>query len=895
MGVRLVGCPLEVNISEMHQTMIDGHAIGALSVVTANNPLIAATGHRICNDCVLSCIFQKQDPVNVPQAETRILKDVLALPWGFEIYSLLTRWNPMNLERPFPKPESGYKVLVVGMGPAGFTLAYQLLSEGHTVVGVDGLKIEPLAPGMSGIGADGERVPFEPIRDIQEMYESLDDRVMAGFGGVAEYGITVRWDKNFLKVIRLLIERHRQFSLFGGVRFGSAITKEIAFELGFDHIALCAGAGKPTCLSIPNGLARGVRQASDFLMALQLTGAAKMGSIANLQIRLPVVVIGGGLTAIDTATEARAYYIRQVEKFFARYEVLVAVKGAEAVRAGWNAEQAAIADEFLSHAAAIRDERRAAAGEGREPRLIELLDRWGGVIIAYRRKLIASPSYTLNSDEVVKAFGQGVKFAELLAPAAVEVDEYGAAKAIRLARQEIGEDGRPSPTGEEVTVPARSILVAIGTQPNTTLAREHPGFTKMDGKYYQALTEDGALVKPERIAKPENVYILTDIDEDGRGMSFFGDLHPAYDGNVVKAMASAKQGYPAIGRILARRQPSLVKPEELFARLNDEMRPVVECISPLVPGINEIVIRAPLAARRYQAGQFFRLQNFEANAIRVNGTALAMEGVALTGAWVDRREGLIALIAMEMGGSTNLIKYLRPGEPVVLMGPTGAPTETPSGETVLLAGGGCGNAVLLAINHAFKNAGSRVLYFAAYKGTRDRFHIDDIERDSSAVVWCCDEAPGFEPARPQDKNFVGNIVEAMAAYGRGELGPVDIPLADVDRIVAVGSSAMMKAVHEARSGVLKEFLKPGHTAIASINSPMQCMMKEVCAQCLQPNKNPETGDDEVVFTCFNQDQLMDRVDFAALQQRLAQNGVQEKLTAQWIAHCIQECEAAAAS
>ena len=28
------------------------------------------------------------------------LRDVLELPWGFEIYSLLTRWNPLNLRRP---------------------------------------------------------------------------------------------------------------------------------------------------------------------------------------------------------------------------------------------------------------------------------------------------------------------------------------------------------------------------------------------------------------------------------------------------------------------------------------------------------------------------------------------------------------------------------------------------------------------------------------------------------------------------------------------------------------------------------------------------------------------------------------------------------------------------
>ena len=73
---------------------------------------------------------------------------------------------------------------------------------------------------MSGRRPLGERVPFRPIHDVNELYESLDDRVMAGFGGVAEYGITVRWNKNFLKIIRLLLERRAQFSMFGGVRFG---------------------------------------------------------------------------------------------------------------------------------------------------------------------------------------------------------------------------------------------------------------------------------------------------------------------------------------------------------------------------------------------------------------------------------------------------------------------------------------------------------------------------------------------------------------------------------------------------------------------------------------------------------------------------------------------------
>ena len=114
-----------------------------------------------------------------------------------------------------------------------------------------------------------------------------------------------------------------------------------------------------------NGLVRGVRQASDFLMALQLTGAAKSESLANLQIRMPIVVIGGGLTAIDTATESLAYYVVQVEKFLKRYELLRDEIGENQIHKAWTTEEAEIAHEFLEHARAIRDERAAAAEEGR--------------------------------------------------------------------------------------------------------------------------------------------------------------------------------------------------------------------------------------------------------------------------------------------------------------------------------------------------------------------------------------------------------------------------------------------------------------------------------------------------------------------------------------------------
>jgi len=887
-GVPLAGCPLEEKVSEMDALKADGFTIAALAVVTIDNPMTAATGHRICNDCMKSCIYQRQEPVNIPEIETRTLKDVLDLPWGFEIYGLLTRWNPLNLDRPLPKPESGYKVLVVGLGPAGFTLAHHLLNEGHGVVAVDGLKIEPLPPVVSGVDSAGARTAFAPIRNVAALYESLDDRVMAGFGGVAEYGITVRWNKNFLKLIRLLLERRAHFAMVGGVRFGGTMTVESALADGFDHIALCAGAGKPTLLSMRNGLARGVRAASDFLMALQLTGAAKQSSIANLQVRLPVAVVGGGLTAIDAATEARAYYPVQVEKFLKRFDILVAENGEDAVRAAWTSEEAEIADEFLAHGRAIANEREAAKAEQRAPRIGDLVDSWGGSTVVYRRWMVDSPSYRLNHEEVAKAMEEGIRFAEGLSPVDVELDQYGHAVRLRLARMAVADGGRIEDTGETVTLPARTVIVAAGTQPNTVLAREHPGRFKIHGKYFEALDEDGNPVEPERSTKPAEVRVLTHVEDDGRAISFFGDLHPSFAGNVVKAMASAKQGYPVIGRVMERRAPTAIAPNELIAHMNGELRATVREVHRLTPTIVEVIIHAPAAVRAFHPGQFYRLQNFEVLAPATSDTVLAMEGLAMTGAWVDKQAGLVSVIALEMGGSSDLCALLKPGEPVVLMGPTGTPTETPGGETVLLAGGGLGNAVLFSVGQALRAAGSKVLYFAAYKTIADRYKVEEIEAAGDTIVWCCDEAPGFAPSRPGDLTFAGNIVEAIAAYGAGTLGPQPMALDEVDRIITIGSDVMMGAVTQARHTVLKDLLKPGHVAIGSINSPMQCMMKEICAQCLQHHVDPETGEHSVVFSCFNQDQPLDVVDFEGLRQRLGQNRTQEKLTAQWIDHCLRQ-------
>jgi NADPH-dependent glutamate synthase beta subunit-like oxidoreductase/NAD(P)H-flavin reductase len=884
LDIPLDGCPLDEKISEMHYMRKNGDAIGALALVMISNPMCPGTGHRICNDCMKACIYQKQDPVNIPQIETAVLTDTLNLPWGVEIYGLLTRWNPLNIARPHALPYNGKNVLVVGLGPAGYTLAHYLINEGFGVVGVDGLKIEPLDEELVG---SAEKPP-KPIYSWSDIYQSLDDRVLEGFGGVSEYGITVRWDKNFLTLLHLTLSRRDMLRIYGGVRFGGTLTIDDAWKWGFHHIAVAAGAGRPTIIDIKNNLANGIRKASDFLMALQLTGAFKRSALPNLQVRLPALVIGGGLTAIDTATELFAYYPVQVEKTLERYQTICAENGEAATLACFNPYELEVLQEFLAHGEAIRAERARAQAAGEKPNFVPLVRSWGGVSIVYRKRLVDSPAYRLNHEEVIKALEEGISFIENMNPEEAVVDAANNLTAVRFKAKD-----------RTVELPARSMMVAAGTTPNITYEKEYGGSFQLDSKkkffapHRVVPGADGGFAL-ESVTNGTAGF-FTSYNKDGRFISYYGDNHPLYAGNVVKAMASARDGYPHVTSLFAKELAEL-DPEKqgerdlawqrLTAGLDREFVARVSEVRRLTATIVEVIVHAPAAARRFQPGQFYRLQNYETQARRVNDTRLLMEGIALTGAWVDREKGLLSLIALELGVSSRLCAQLEPGEPVVVMGPTGTPTEIEPNENVLLAGGGLGNAVLFSIAKAMRDKGNRVVYFAGYKKGEDLFKREEIEAATDQVIWSTDTGAAIQPDRPQDRHFRGNIVQAILAYGRGEFGEPLVPLSKVNRIIAIGSDRMMAAVKEARHGVLQPLLQPNHVAIASINSPMQCMMKEVCAQCLQRHIDPATGKETIIFSCLNQDQLMDHVDFQNLATRLKQNTVQEKLGCMWLDHLL---------
>ena len=176
-----------------------------------------------------------------------------------------------------------------------------------------------------------------------------------------------------------------------------------------------------------------------------------------------------------------------------------------------------------------------------------------------------------------------------------------------------------------MTLPARTICVAAGTRPNVTYEHEYPGTFALDAAkaYFRAhrlvTGADGQRALEETPAHTDlgrDVGFLTSYAKDGRYVSFFGDTHPTYAGNVVKAMASAKDGYPSVVKLFAAELADLTPDEQpqreiaraaLFERLDAALIARVRAVNRLTPTILEVVVHAPLAAAKFEPGQFYRL------------------------------------------------------------------------------------------------------------------------------------------------------------------------------------------------------------------------------------------------------------------------------------------------
>src|SRR6185312_13817999 len=147
------------------------------------------------------------------------------------------------------------------------------------------------------------------------------------------------------------------------------------------------------------------------------------------------------------------------------------------------------------------------------------------------------PAYRQNHEEIAKALEEGIGLAEGMDPIAAIADEHGHLRAMRFRKF-----ATAAGAGAEVDVPLRSLFVAAGTSPNTIYEQEHPGTFTMDGRFFQRYeprwSEGDVTLEPmhdtcwPKLGKPAP---LTSYRKGAKFISIYGDNHPVYAGNVVKA------------------------------------------------------------------------------------------------------------------------------------------------------------------------------------------------------------------------------------------------------------------------------------------------------------------------------------------------------------------------
>ena len=293
------GCPLKQDISESIFLKRQNFHIASLAVIMKENPLCILTGRRICQNCEEACIFQKQEAVDIQSIETQILIDVFSTEFGIEIYNLLLQWNPLSTA--IDENLQGKTVVVAGLGPAGLFATHLFSKYGAKVLGIDALNIE--------ISAKIKHISQNIIQNSSTvLHESLESRTPSNIGGVMEYGITSRWNKNFLDILIGLLLRRQNVEFQGSTRIGSLLNYEDIFhKFQFNHLALCIGSATPQVPKIKGifskySLTKGVIMASDFLMSLHIN---RQSNFLETIVDSPVYILGCGLTAIDVACEVR--------------------------------------------------------------------------------------------------------------------------------------------------------------------------------------------------------------------------------------------------------------------------------------------------------------------------------------------------------------------------------------------------------------------------------------------------------------------------------------------------------------------------------------------------------------------------------------------------------------
>jgi len=252
----VAGCPVGIDIPGFIQLIQEGKFAEAARKLKEDTALPAVCG-RVCpqeEQCEKVCVLTvKGESVAVGRLER------FAADW---------ERTHGTVEPPTPAPPTGKKVAIVGAGPAGLTVAGELIKLGHAVT----------------------------------IFEALHEP-----GGVLIYGIPeFRLPKAIVKAEVDYLKRLGVQFVMDYVVGRNATIRELMEQEGFDATFIGSGAGLPSFLGIPGENLVGVYSANEYLTRANLMKAYLFPEYDTPPIRREsVAVVGGGNVAMDSARTAR--------------------------------------------------------------------------------------------------------------------------------------------------------------------------------------------------------------------------------------------------------------------------------------------------------------------------------------------------------------------------------------------------------------------------------------------------------------------------------------------------------------------------------------------------------------------------------------------------------------
>ena len=336
----VTACPTGIDVPAFIKRIADDNLRGAATAILEANPL-GGTCARVCPTevlCEQACVrtVQQGKPVEIGKLQRYAVDAVMDQP----ITALFKR-----------APASGKTVAVVGAGPAGLACAVELAKHGHSVV--------------------------------------LHDALPKG-GGLNEYGLAS------YKMAGHFAQHELEWLLgIGGITLKTGWRLETAEQLqalrsGHAAVYLAMGLTQTHGLGVPGDNLAGVHDAVDFIAALR-----QAADLAALPIGRRVVVIGGGMTAIDAAVQSKLLGAEQVHIVYRRGQ---ASMGASQVEQDWALTHGVTIHHWLAPEAILH-------GDGHEKSHVAAV-RFARQALVHGHLEPTGTHETLAADMVLKAIGQ---------------------------------------------------------------------------------------------------------------------------------------------------------------------------------------------------------------------------------------------------------------------------------------------------------------------------------------------------------------------------------------------------------------------------------------------------------------------------------------------------------